>query len=509
MQVKKIINSIDLQKKIISLKKKNKIIVHCHGVFDLIHIGHIKYLEEAKKLGNCLIVTITEGSFIHKGPNRPLFNNQDRLYTLSSLEFVDFVHLNKSETAQEIIKIIKPNFYVKGPDYKILSDDLTSNIYKEVKEVKKYGGKFVTTNKPTHSSSSIINSSFSNITKNQKKIISKIKNEYTSFDLIKNKLDALKNKKILIVGETIIDEYVFCEALGKASKDLNINIKKIYEEKYPGGVLAIARNLQEYCGKIDILSFIGNKKDHLNFISSKLSKNVNFNYLVKNNSSTIIKTRFVDRVDKIKLLGVYNFNDDELTIKEERELLKKINKSTNYDLVIVTDYNHGLISKKVASQISKKFKGQYSLNCQLNSSNMRYQALSKYKNIKFVVINESELRYEFRDRASEAGVLAKKLMKKLNISEILVTSGRRGMTYYNKKKSKSKNLDAFSDYAIDKIGAGDTVLGFFSLMMQSKLSVELSLLISSLAARHSVRDIGNKNPYNKQKLMKELNHLLK
>ena len=104
--------------------------------------------------------------------------------------------------------------------------------------------------------------------------------------------------------------------------------------------MAIARNLQEYCGKIDILSFIGKKKDHLNFISSKLSKNVNFNYLVKNNSSTIIKTRFVDIVDKIKLLGVYDFNDDELTAKEERELLKKINKSANYDLVIVTELSN-------------------------------------------------------------------------------------------------------------------------------------------------------------------------
>ncbi len=230
--MKKILNLSDLKKKVFSLKGKNKKIVHCHGVFDLIHIGHIRYLEEAKKLGNCLIVTITEGSFIQKGPNRPLFNNQDRLYALSSLELVDFVHLNKSETAQEIIKTIKPNFYVKGPDYKILNDDLTSNIYKEVKEVKKYGGKFITTNKPTHSSSSIINSSFSSITKNQKNIISKIKNEYPSFDLIKNQLDALKNKKILIIGESIIDEYVFCEALGKASKDLNINLKKIYEEKY-------------------------------------------------------------------------------------------------------------------------------------------------------------------------------------------------------------------------------------------------------------------------------------
>ena len=507
--MKKIINLLELQKKIVSLKKKNKIIVHCHGVFDLIHIGHIRYLEEAKKLGHCLIVTITEGSFIQKGPNRPFFNNQDRLHALSSLEFVDFVHLNKSETAQEVIKIIKPNFYVKGQDYKILKNDLTSNIYKEVNQVKKFGGKFVTTSKPTHSSSSIINSSFSNISKNQKNIINKIKIDYPSFDLIKNKLNSLKNKKVLIIGESIIDEYIFCEALGKASKDLNINLKKIYGEKYTGGVLAIARNLQEYCGRIDILSFIGKKKDHLNFISSKLSKNVNFNFLVKENSPTIIKTRFVDIIDKIKLLGVYNFNDEALSEKEEKELLKKIHKSKNYDLVIVTDFNHGLISKKVAAQISKKFKNKFSLNCQLNSSNMRYQALTKYKNIKLVVINEGELRHEFRDRISDPGILAKKLMKKLNINEMLVTSGRKGMTYYSKKLLKPKNLEAFSDYAVDKVGAGDTVLGFFSLMMQSNNSVELSLLVSSLAARHSVRDIGNKNPFDKQKLLMGLNHLLK
>ena len=507
--MKKILNLSELQNIIVSLKKKKKTIVHCHGVFDLIHIGHIRYLEDAKKLGDTLIVTLTEGSYINKGPNRPLFSNSDRMEALSHLKIVDYVHLNNAETAKNIIKIIKPDFYVKGPDYKNPKKDLTLNIYKEVNEVKKNGGKFITTNTPTHSSSSIINSNFLELSENQQTIINKVKNNYPSFDIIKNKLENLKNKKILIIGETIIDEYIFCEALGKASKDLNINLKKISAEKYPGGVLAIARNLQEYCSKIDILSFIGNKKDHLNFIKSKLNKNVNFDYIIKKNSSTIIKTRFVDIIDNIKLLGVYNFNDEELESKEEKDLFRKIKKINKYDLVIITDYNHGLISKKIGSFISKKFKNKYSLNCQLNSSNMRYQALSKYKNMKLVVINETELRYEFRDRTSKVDYLAKRLMKKLNIEEILVTSGRRGMSYFNKKNPKSKNLQAFSDYAVDKIGTGDTVLAFFSLMKQSNFGTDLSLLIASLAARHSVRDIANKNPFDKQKLVMELNYLLK
>lgn len=425
------------------------------------------------------------------------------------MNIVDYVHLNKAETAKNIIKVIKPNFYVKGPDYKNLKKDLTSNIFKEINEVKKNGGKFITTSTPAHSSSSILNSNFLELSENQQIIINKVKKNYPFFDTIKKKLEYLKNKKILIIGETIIDEYIFCEALGKASKDLNINLKKISNEKYPGGVLAIARNLQEYCGKIDIISFIGNKQDHLNFIKSKLNKNVNFDYIIKRDSSTIIKTRFVDIVDNIKLLGVYNFNDEELESKEEKDLLRKIKKINKYDLVIITDYNHGLISKKIGSFISKKFKNKYSLNCQLNSSNMRYQALSKYKNIKLVVINESELRYEFRDRISKVDYLAKKLMKKLNIEELLITSGRRGMSYLNKNNLKSKNLQAFSDYAVDKIGTGDTVLAFFSLMRQSNFSSDLSLLIASLAARHSVRDVGNKNPFDKKKLMMELNHLLK
>ena len=93
--------------------------------------------------------------------------------------------------------------------------------------------------------------------------------------------------------------------------------------------------------------------------------------------------------------------------------------------MIITDYNHGLISKKIGSFISKKFKNKYSLNCQLNSSNMRYQALSKYKNMKLVVINETELRYEFRIVHRKWIIWPKKINEKTKY---------RGNTCYLRKK---------------------------------------------------------------------------
>jgi len=496
--------------KVVKEIKKNHKIVLCHGIFDLLHVGHIEYFEEAKKNGDILIVSLTEDKFINKGPNRPHFNNANRLKSISALSIVDYVYLNKSFTANSIIRLIKPDFYVKGPDYKNTKDDLTKNINKEISEVKKYGGKYVVTKGQTYSSSNIINSSFSELSESQSKLLKIIKIKYKTFDKIKLKIEELLKKKILIIGEAIIDNYIFCEALGKASKDLHINIKKLNEEMYLGGTLSIAKNLSDYCNNISLLSFIGRKKEHLGFIKKNLNKNIHTNFLTKSNSSTILKTRYLDDIDKIKFIGVYDFNDSEINKIEEKKFINLIkNKGNKSDLIIITDYNHGIITTKVSEFISSKFKHRFNLNCQLNSSNMRFKALDKYKYPNLVIINETELRYEFRDKETKIETLAKRLIYKLKINHLLITSGRRGMTYFKKSSNKKIHLDAFSDYAVDKVGAGDTVLAFFSIFFNFNFGIELSMLLSSLAARHSVRNIANKNSYLKKDMLTHLHYLLK
>ena len=94
------------------LKKRKKKIVLCHGVFDLLHIGHIKHFEQSKSFGDILIVSITKDQFINKGPNRPAFNEQLRSKTLASLSIVDYVVLAPSNTATEVITFLKPDIYL-------------------------------------------------------------------------------------------------------------------------------------------------------------------------------------------------------------------------------------------------------------------------------------------------------------------------------------------------------------------------------------------------------------
>src|SRR5919108_1240176 len=111
---KKIRRLKDLANTLETLRGSGKKIVHCHGVFDLLHIGHIKHLESARKLGEVLIVTVTPDRFVNKGPHRPAFPERLRAEALASLACVDFVAINEWPTAVETIQCLRPHYYVKG-----------------------------------------------------------------------------------------------------------------------------------------------------------------------------------------------------------------------------------------------------------------------------------------------------------------------------------------------------------------------------------------------------------
>src|SRR3990172_1230035 len=136
----KILSIEELNNVCAKLKKQGKTIAQCHGCFDLLHPGHIKHFEAAKKIADVVIVTLTPDRFVNKGPGRPVFNEHLRLESIAALEFVDYVALNKWQTAVEAIKLIKPDFYVKGQDYKEREKDVTKNIFKEEDAVTSVGG---------------------------------------------------------------------------------------------------------------------------------------------------------------------------------------------------------------------------------------------------------------------------------------------------------------------------------------------------------------------------------
>ena len=286
-------------------------------------------------------------------------------------------------------------------------------------------------------------------------------------------------------------------------------LRDIKTEEYLGGAAAISRHLSPFCNRISLLSMIGEKGEYLKVIKKKLPKNVNFKYIRKKNSPTILKRRFLDHISKSKVMGVYTINDDILTKKEDKlfyNILKKL--IPNYDLVIVSDYGHGLISSKNANLIGKLSKFS-ALNAQVNAANVGYHSMRNYRNIDCVIINEKEIRHELRDRNGAINNLMKKLSHEQNIKNLVVTRGTRGSVLYNKKNRKFIMCDAYARTSIDKIGAGDAMLSAIALCLKHGLHKDLSLLIASLAAAQSVMTIGNKETINKDKILKSLKNILK
>ena len=281
-----------------------------------------------------------------------MFKQNYRMELLAELECVDFVSLSDHKSAIEVLKIIKPDFYIKGQDYKNLKKDKTGNIILERKIVERNGGKIIYTNEETFSSSTIINNNFS-FNEEQKKYLSLISKKY-SIDTIYKIFKKIDNLKVLVIGETIIDQYNFCEALGKSGKEPYLALKDIYSENLLGGAAAIANHIADFTKKVKLISIVGEKDEHNNFIKKKLNKKIKLNFFKKKNSPTIFKKRFIDNVSRNKLFGIYSINDEELPDKYDFQISRYIeNNLKKFDLIIVSDYGHGFISNRSAKKLVK------------------------------------------------------------------------------------------------------------------------------------------------------------
>lgn len=141
------------------LKSKGKRIVHCHGCFDLMHPGHIKHFQAAKRMGNVLVVTVSPDCYVDKGQGRPVFNQDLRAESVAALECVDYVAINKWPTAQETLMLLRPDIYVKGQEFQSM-EDKTGKIQKEYEVIKEIGAEIRFTHEIVFSSTKLLNQYF-------------------------------------------------------------------------------------------------------------------------------------------------------------------------------------------------------------------------------------------------------------------------------------------------------------------------------------------------------------
>lgn len=490
-------------------KKEGKKIVLCHGVFDLIHPGHIRHLTSAKKYGDILVITVTADKYIKKGPGRPIFQEALRAEVLSSLNMVDFVAILNSESAVEAIKALKPDFYVKGPDYKSRkkTPNIPQKLIEETKALEVSGGKIVfTDDNIVFSSSKLISDYLSVYPQKTKEYLEDFKIRYSSDD-ITDRLSKLDNLKIIVIGDSIIDQYHYCFPVGKSSKEPIIVHQFMNDENFAGGVLATANHLASLSKNIHLVSLLGTKKSYENFILKHLKTNITPKFFYRSVSGTTVKRRYLDGFTQQKLFQISYLNDDPI----EPVLEKKINKYLKaeikkYDLVIVNDFGHGLLTEKLIRTICHESK-YLALNVQSNSANYGFNVITKYPRADFVCIDEHEIRLAAHDKYSDLRFLIKKIYKKMKSTLMIITRGPKGALSYT-EKGGFYETPALTDKIVDRVGAGDALFSITSPCAYKKMETEIIPFIGNVAGALQIQIVGHRKSIEFETMVKFINRLL-
>ncbi len=489
--------------------KGEKKIVLCHGVFDVVHPGHMVHFKEAKSLGDLLVVSVTASKYVRKGPDRPYFNNQMRLNFLERIDLIDFVILSESYTANDIIEIVKPDVYVKGKEYSDSENDITGMIDSEVELVRKYGGDVYYTDGAVFSSTKIINSYFHGLPLKEKQYVQE-HNSILNMNIIKKYVNQISNLRILVVGEAIIDKYTYCRISGLMSKDLGYSAIRDYTESYLGGAFAIARNVREFSENVTLATIMGCEKIYRDKVK-KLSEMLNLEIEYCESYETIVKHKYVENMgDGNKLHKIFSINNanEKNTISQlsfNNFVTRLNNKINEYDLVILCDYGHGLIVDRVKEILETNSKILV-VNCQTNSSNYGRNLLSKYKRIDAFSINEKELKLICTNALHPLEVSLYELCRKYNSSGWL-TCGEKGA--YGVEKNGIKTFSpGLNNRVTDTIGAGDAFFAVSSLFFAVKAPIVLSTFMGNVAGSLATGIANNREPIYKTNILKYASTIL-
>ena len=489
----------------------NQTIVHCHGVFDVLHAGHLAYFESAKSFGNILIVTLTTDKYVNKGPGRPYYSENIRARMIAALEVVDYVAVNTTATAEAAIEAIRPDFYVKGPDYKDLSKDVTGGIYREQVAVEKVGGQLVFTDDATMSSSTLINKFFTSWSEDQTKVIDAVK-AIGGIDAVNEALDKMAKLNIRIIGEPIVDTYIFCAPENISSKNPCISAKYMYEENYAGGSLAIANHLSDFCNSVEIMFTCGDEPYFQKLLKDKMDSRVKVTRHNIKNVPTPRKTRYLAIDSSQRMFEITDLRHDQWKHHPTEIFCKEIaksNSSNSIDAHIIADFGHGLFESEVLQTV-EKINGFVALNVQTNSSNFGFNPFTKHKKFSYLCIDTREARVAYHDRYTTAIDLAKIIHKDLKqLSSVSITLGSNGSYYFPKDCIEESASPAFSDKVVDATGAGDAYFAMSSLLVKINAPEILVPFMGNIFAGLKTKIIGNKNSVSRAEFIKAIHAILK
>ncbi len=490
-------------------KESGEKVVLCHGVFDLLHVGHLKHFESARASGSILIVTITADNFVNKGPGRPVFPDQMRAEALANLMHVDWVGIVNGPSAEIALDAIKPSIYAKGVEYQDAANDVTGKILGETEIVESYGGSVVFTDEVTFSSSSLINKYLNIYDPPLQQYLESLRKE-GALEYLTGRFEDLSKLKVLIVGDAIIDEYIYVRALGKSAKENMIATQYQEREVFSGGVFAAANHIADFCDSVELITSLGGQESFEGLVKDTLKPNISMTALMNETAPTTRKTRYIDPGYSMrKLFEVYVMDDSPLPEPMQKQLEGALEERIdNADVVIVTDFGHGLIGNRTINLLCSRAKF-LAVNAQSNSANHGFNLISRYPRADYICIDETEARLAANDKTSNlSDLIQRTLLDQIDCDKTIITQGKHGCLVYEKGGNLTR-VPAVTNTIVDTVGAGDAFFVVTAPLVSLGIPMPYIGFLGNAAGAMKVGVVGHRSSVDKASYINFLTALLK
>ena len=466
--------------------------VFVYGDFNIFHPGHLRLLKFAKQSGDYLVVGVNSDNISSKNISQDI-----RIESIKATSYVDEAFI-LDYPAIEYIKKNKPDIVVKGKEHEY-KENLEESI------LKSYGGKLLFTSGDIgFASLELLKKEFlissSTIEHNYKYL----KRHNINLKDLKNIIENFKKLNVLVIGDTIVDEYITCEPLGMSQEDPTIVVSPLFNTKFVGGAAIVASHAKTLGANVNFISVLGDD-EHYDYVKDNLSDlNININLIKDDTRPTTLKQRF--RANNKTLLRVNHLKQHDITSDVSNDIFQYIKSIKGLDLIIFSDFSYGVLTDKLIEDISSYGKENNILMVADSQSSSQVGDISKFKDMSLVTPTEREVRLSLNDFDSGLVVLSEKLKTKSNPKHIFTTLGAEGMMIYDSLAIDAEQTDTISplgETVKDVSGAGDSLLTCSSMALCLGASIWQSAYLGSLTASIQVSRVGN-IPIKKDELLKEL-----
>ena len=463
---------------IIGTFPREKKVIICHGVFDVVHPGHVRHLAYAKTKADILVITITADKHIKKGIYRPHIPEGLRALNLAAFEMVDYVIIDEQATPLNILNNIRPDFFAKGFEY--TSSGLPPATQEEADVVESYGGQMIfTPGDVVYSSSKFLNLALPKVQLD--KLLHLMEYNGIDFNILRETLKKLSDYHVHVVGDTIVDTYTRTTFIGGQTKTPTFSVLYQDHDDYIGGAGIVAQHLRAAGARVTFSTVLGDDRLKDFVIEGLKASGVEIDAVIDSTRPTVQKNAII--AAGYRLLKVDTLDNRAISQDIIEQLVDTISKSSA-DAIVFSDFRHGMFNRMSVPILTKAIPAR-AFRVADSQVASRWGNITEFKGFDLITPNEREARFAMADQDSTVGLLASLLKDACDYRNLILKLGDRGIfctNYEPEAKDSYFSVDSFANNVVDAVGAGDALLAYSTLTMMATGSLVMASILGSMAA---------------------------